>query len=293
MVRCELVLKLLVPRIGYLHDTQDPWYLKVFTEEALVTHQSSVWDPITKQVSSTTDVWISNALALDDELNFTDTPTSSWFPAQVLFEVPDVAVRKDTPALYRDQDSVSTFHSNHRRHVINNQNDAAEETKDENPAERSNLHAKDMETEDNPNQVTAEETNAQIQSQQGSASLRGRPVTFGPSVQHKNEDIMSRISDNNSRISALESHFSNMPMQFSEAIDEMRRQSIMQTKQQDALNLILSRRFPQDQSAITGSNSPVSSEPTGGQSSASSFQDNPLTASPEAGGSDRAAGHGS
>ena len=102
---------------------------------------------------------------------------------------------------------------------------------------------------------------------------------------------MSRISDNNSRISALESHFSNMSMQFSEAIDEMRRQSIMQTKHQDALNLILSKLFSQDQSVVTGTQCSVPSGPAGEQTFTSSLQANPLTASTEAGGSARAAGH--
>lgn len=73
---------------------------------------------------------------------------------------------------------------------------------------------------------------------------------------------MSRISDTNSRISTLESHFSTMSMQFSEAINEMRRQSVMQTKHQDALNLILSKIFSNDQSIVTG-NTSVFSEPAG------------------------------
>lgn len=64
------------------------------------------------QVFSTNDVWIHYVLALDDELNFTDTPTSSWFPAHAQFEIPDIVARGKTPAIYRDQDSVYTFHPN-------------------------------------------------------------------------------------------------------------------------------------------------------------------------------------
>ncbi len=47
--------------VPYLRDTRDACYLKPFTEEARAHHQSSVWDPIEKQVSSTSDVWICNA----------------------------------------------------------------------------------------------------------------------------------------------------------------------------------------------------------------------------------------
>jgi hypothetical protein len=50
-----------------------------------------------------------------------------------------------------------------------------------------------MDKEDNPIKAAAEEPNFQTQSQQGSASLRGRSVTFDPSIQNKNEDMMSRI----------------------------------------------------------------------------------------------------
>lgn len=92
--------------VPYLCDTQDSWFLKLFTEEARATHQNSVWDLIAKQVSSTTNVWVGNALALDDELNFTDTPTSTWFPTQAQFDIPEVAPRRETPAMHRDQDSV-------------------------------------------------------------------------------------------------------------------------------------------------------------------------------------------
>jgi hypothetical protein len=100
--------------------------------------------------------------------------------------------------------------------------------------------------DNNTNKASDVDPTCQTLAQQGNASIRGRSLTFDLSVQNKSDDILSRNSDNNSRISALESHFSNMPMQFSEAIEEMRRQSAMQTKHQDALHLILSKLFPHD-----------------------------------------------
>jgi hypothetical protein len=223
--------------VPYLRDTQDPWFLRAFTEESKATHQTSIWDPITKQVSSTTDGWISNALASDDKFNFTDTPTASWFPANVQFDIPEATGGGGTPAMYRDQDSISTFHPHAQ--TAPTSAIAVEESK-----EGQNDPSQPHTGLDDP--TVAEEDTPQMQSLHGSNSLRGRSVTFDPSVLNRNDDIMSRILDNNSRISALESHFSNMSMQFSEAIEEMRRQSVMQTHQQDTLNLPFKTSDPRE-----------------------------------------------
>jgi hypothetical protein len=272
--------------IPYLRDTQDHWYLKAFTEEARGNHQSSIWDPIEKQVSSTSDVWIRHALALDDELNFTDTPTTSWQnSAQVQFDMPEVDMTGDTPALYRDQDSVSTFHPNRHTKGHHQHASVAEHDSQLNPGT-------DRQDQDEGIEDAVQETNYL---RSDISSIRGRSVTFNPLVQGKNEDIMSRLSDNNSRISALESHFSNMSAQFSEALGEMKRQSMLQTQHQDALALILSKLLPERQ--VT---QPIDSGPTngpkvteGGQHPTSSTQANPLSSTMTAGGSDGVAGHGS
>jgi hypothetical protein len=88
-----------------------------------------------------------------------------------------------------------------------------------------------------------------------------------------------------------------MSMQFSEALDEMKRQSILQTKHHDALTLILSKLFPEKNSTLQTDAGPdtniESSTTAGGQSSTSSHQVNSLSTLYEAGGSDGAAGHSS
>ncbi len=104
---------------------------------------------------------------------------------------------------------------------------------------------------------------------------------------------MSRISDTDSGISTLESHFSSMSMQFSEAIEEMKRQAVLQMKHHDPLNLILSKLFPIEQSNSTGNSIADSSAPAGEQSPTSSLQANSLNALLDASGSNQAAGHGS
>jgi hypothetical protein len=131
--------------IPYLRDTQDQWYLKSFTEEARGNHQSSVWDPIAKQVSSTSDVWIRNALALDDVLNFTDTPTTSWTnSAQLHFDMPDVTMAGETPSMYHDQDSVSTLQPNGRHNSYHNQHSPAEERKEDQSAHEASQHQENI-----------------------------------------------------------------------------------------------------------------------------------------------------
>ncbi len=169
--------------VPYLRDTQDSWFLKFFTKDARARHQSSVWDPITKQVSSTSDVWIRNALALDDELNFTDTPTASWMPSDhVQFDMPDVTMTDETPAMYQDQDSVSTFHpSGRQRQQVRNASTAAEETKEENSViEEPLIHQQVGATSDNAAHANrVNQSNVQSQEQ---SSLRGGSVTFDPNI---------------------------------------------------------------------------------------------------------------
>jgi hypothetical protein len=278
--------------IPYLRDTQDSWFLQAFTEEAKTMHRSSVWDPVTKQVSSTTDAWISGALALDDELNFTDIPTATWSPAQVQFDIPAISTGGATSALFRDQDSVSTFHPNQRRNLVPASHMSVDESKEEPTID----HISQLQDKDNDINTLQQGDNGDlisITTPIHGAALRGRSVAFEASLYNKNDDLISRISDNNSRISALESHFSTMSMQFTEAIEEMRRQSDMQSKHHDALNLILSRIYPSQHTVVTGIQSSVSSDTAGEQPSTSSIQANPLNVLPEAGGSSRAAGHGS
>jgi hypothetical protein len=251
-----------------------------------------VWDPVTKQVSSTTDAWFSSALALDNELNFTDIPTSTWFPAQVQFDIPAVSIGGATLALYRDQDSVSTFHPNQRRNLVPASHMSVDESKEEPAIDHiSQLHDRDADT-DTLQQRDNVEHNSIVTPIHG-AALCGRSVAFESSLHNKNDDLISRISDNNSRISALESHFSTMSMQFTEAIEEMRRQSDMQSKHHDTLNLLLSRIFSSEQMVVTGIQSSVSSDTAGELPSTSSVQANPLNVLPEAGDSPRATDHGS
>jgi hypothetical protein len=102
--------------VPYLRATADPWFLKAFTEEAKMRHINSTWDAKTRQIFSAEEAAMDGFLSQDDRLNKTDEPT---LPKQVKethieFNVPQVADSKSFPAMYNDQDSVSTFNPKHQ-----------------------------------------------------------------------------------------------------------------------------------------------------------------------------------
>ncbi len=221
----------------------------------------------------------------------------SWSPStQVQFDMPDVTMTGETPAMYQDQDSVSTFHPNRRSHTFHNQHSAAEERKEDTSPDVTPLYPDNPHNEEEHEMQDKEPPTLSNTSRQEHNSFQARSVRFDPAVQNKNDDIMSRILDNNSRISDLESHFSTMSTQFSEALEEMKRQSILQSKHNDALSLILTKLFPDNQGfpqPDAGSSINGSGETVAGQVPTSSLQANSLMTSYEAGNSKGAAGHGS
>ncbi len=196
-------------------------------------------------------------------MNFTDTPTASWITAaQVSIEVPNVSITTATPAIYQDEQ-----------------------------VENHNASAADPPQADNLNNAPPNQVSEQVFV---SPPPRGRTVTFDSSVQSKSE-VMSRLSDSNTRISALENSFESMSFSISEAIDELKRQATEQTRHHRALDMILAKLYPQE---FAEAQAPMDSvteslEPEGEQSSTSSFQANPLNPSYEAGDSEGATGHGS
>jgi hypothetical protein len=230
--------------VPFLRDTQDKWHLKCFTEEAKMRHRSSVWDPTTKQVSSTTDIWVRNALALDDEMNFTDTPTASWAQpqAQVVIDIPEVEVDGETPDIFKDHDSISTFHPKYGK---DNQNS---------PAIHPNPEIRQTET--------SIETTSPVRTLSTPRKRSSKSVQFDSSSISKS-DVISRLSDTDTKISFLENSLNTMANQFEIALLEIRRSSEQQAKHSSMLGHIFEKLFPTDIS--------TSSTPEGGESSTSSM----------------------
>jgi hypothetical protein len=103
--------------IPFLQHTADLWYMSMFTTEAKLRHVSSKWDQATRQVFSVEEFEIDEFLAEDDEHNKTDEPTmekpvrrQAIDDSHIQVNVPIVLIPEDTPKMYEDADSVSTFH---------------------------------------------------------------------------------------------------------------------------------------------------------------------------------------
>lgn len=63
--------------VPYIREMYGEELLKVFSADSVERHSDSIFDLVTKQISSTTDVWIKNSLALDDEFYYTDIPNEA------------------------------------------------------------------------------------------------------------------------------------------------------------------------------------------------------------------------
>jgi hypothetical protein len=61
--------------IPFLRNEGHTYFLKMFSTEALQCHASSKWDPINMEVGTAEEAELSQFLAEDDDLNFTDEPT--------------------------------------------------------------------------------------------------------------------------------------------------------------------------------------------------------------------------
>jgi hypothetical protein len=88
--------------IPFLKETANPWFMRLFTEEAKIRHFSYHWDTKTKQAYSAEEAELDIFLLGDDEMNLTEEQN-------IDIQIPPIAT-KETPAMYQDTDSVCTFH---------------------------------------------------------------------------------------------------------------------------------------------------------------------------------------
>jgi hypothetical protein len=97
--------------VPYLKDSADPCFMKFFLEEAKLQHMNSKWDRATRQAYSADEAELEDLLADDDEMNKSDEPTLQKREGQVEVNIPQVSSFDRDPALYKDNNSVSTFNS--------------------------------------------------------------------------------------------------------------------------------------------------------------------------------------
>ncbi len=223
-----------------------------------------MWDPTTKQIFSTDEADINTFLCEDDAQNLSDEPTAmketsiSNLNIQVEFQVPDVEITGEKPAMY-EEDSVSTFRSH---------------------AQGKSLSANEKMSVSFSQPIVIDKT-------------AGKPSSVShqiPSAVHDvNEDgSVSRMSDSMIKISMLEDQFMDLESHVTEAIQELKDQ---QKRQQDSVDSLIA--FLRNQAIFTNPNATPSTLPAGSQTTTSSDQANHPVQMTQAGGSHGAAGTGS
>jgi hypothetical protein len=105
--------------VPFLKDNGHTFHLKMFTPIALQRQARARWNPETREADSETDVELTNLLAEDDDLNFTNEPTlektedttieQKESESVVQINVPYFPI-EFMPSMQPDADSVSTFH---------------------------------------------------------------------------------------------------------------------------------------------------------------------------------------
>ncbi len=172
-------------------------------------YKCNIWDPATKQIFSTAEADIDDNCCEDDEYNLSDEPTAkresiynTEEAGMVQIEVPDVEITGETPAMFNDQDSVSTFRTVGQS--------TTKKSSRKNKPQQENL-------------VTFVDTSA-------APGLNGKePVPQTESninITGTTEDgSISRMSDTISRVSMLETQFFTIASDFTVAIQELQWQA--------------------------------------------------------------------
>lgn len=97
--------------VPYIRDTFGESHLCPFPENAVDHHADSVYDQASNLIHSNTIVWINSSLALDDAFNYTDIPNESAIFQMHQEKQDHMQRQQDTPRIYRESDSISSFHS--------------------------------------------------------------------------------------------------------------------------------------------------------------------------------------
>ena len=190
----------------------------MFTAEAKYRHSSSKWDQATRQVFSVEEYEIDEFLADDDEYNKTDEPTAdrpnrnTQSEAFIQMQVPLVIDPEESPKMYEDTDSVSTF-----RPQVNNM-----------PASVSPSKRFTPKIVSNPPSI------------QASSISDSKPSAIN--YQDDGESV-SKLSDTQSRISSMEQDIKQLHSSFKHILDDLKHQSQQQASQQQRYDATLTGIF--------------------------------------------------
>jgi hypothetical protein len=240
--------------IPFLTNTADPWYLNMFTQEARIRQASSKWDPETRQVFSADEFVVDEYLADDDEYNKSDEPTAekpirktNQDESNIRVHVPIIIDPEDSPKMYQDDDSVSTFNQ-----------------------------APSVKTPIAPSTTFTPIIVSNPPSLRESSASSPKPSDV--SYNDDGESI-SKLSDTESRIESLEQDIKHLNVAFQQALSEMQLQSQKQESHQlqhdatlaEILAILKIQKTPQEDDTVFPSaqdNPPMQSKVTGGSSGA-------------------------
>jgi len=196
--------------VPFLKDTGNMFHLRMFNPDALNRQAKAKWNAITREADSETDMELTNLLAEDDDLNFTNEPTLEKEINQATMENEPVVTMnipefpsEYMPSMVQESDSISTFHP---KRVIN-------------LTEEKELDIEMEQTQPKPDM----------------------PASILKSPKNTDHDGMSRMSmsESASRISSLETELSSMQRKFQEAIDHLHVQAQDQAAAQGHHSILL------------------------------------------------------
>lgn len=269
--------------VPFIRDTADAWFLRFFTEDAISRYADAAWDPATNQLACTSDVWINGSLTLDGHLNGEPNNPDS----QVLLNMPLANPSAAVPPVLRDGDSISTFQTRGESSHI--------------PRPPTNNTLTPATTPPSANNPSLEIIQGSSLPTMGSISPLdagpNRPPAMGSITLANNDPDMSRLSDAESRFSAIESHMQTMSVGFNSAVQALQQQTNIlqqqattQHENQAALTKLL-QSLLRDRSISVSAN-PVAEDTASGQLPANSSQANTLPGLNEVGDPSGIAGNG-
>jgi hypothetical protein len=228
---------------------------------------------------------------MDEELNYTEFPTEE--PVTVQFDIPSFRHQQSTSSpIFKDHDSVSTFHSKHSD-ISEFQADDEEMIDVEETTKESNKVP--------PSKPKESQSSTSVNDNQTMITQSTLPSSLA-SIQASHSELeVSGITEDSSRISLLEQQFKTITSNFTVMMEKLSKQTASNTENQQELYLLLKHVLqkendPGDQ-VITPQSPPReevrNSSTASRQSSTSPPQANYLSMSDEAGGSIGAAGHSS
>jgi hypothetical protein len=247
--------------IPYLHYTGDPWYMSMFTIEAKYRHASSKWDQASRQVFSIEEFEIDEFLADDDEYNKTDEPTAErpnrttvMDESHIQINVPIIIDPEESPKMYKDDDSFSTFH----------------QQEPSSPTLVSPSKSFTPKIVSNPPSILAP----------SNSDSKPSDINY-----HDDAESVSKLLDMQSRISSIEQDIKHLHATFQHALEEMKLQSQQQASQKTFYDSTLAEILSLlKQSKVIDNSANVIHH--------SSARDNQPEQLYPSGGSDRAAGSG-